>query len=77
MDNKRDSVQKGRVPIGEGCPSSKLTNSQVLQVVTSNESGIKIAKRLGVTAPNVYAIRKGKTWKHITGLNYAKIKKQK
>lgn len=46
-------------------PNSKLTVGQVQEVLSSDESGRSIARRLGVWSATIYNIRNGKTWKHL------------
>lgn len=48
--------------------NSKLTPADVRIVMSSDESAIKLGKRLGVTQGTVLAIRNGKTWRHVTHL---------
>lgn len=71
-DNHRDKAAKGRCGTlyGEQSPLSKLTAAQVLDAVERVEAGESqhsVAKRLGLTAPAVNHIMRGRTWLHLTG----------
>lgn len=44
----------------------KLTEDEVRAIRQSEEPNRTLAARYGVTAPNISAIRKGLTWKHVT-----------
>lgn len=56
-DNNRDKVEKGRVLKGERHPRSKLTDAQVQEIRSSKETGVAIARRLGVSKSTVSGIR--------------------
>lgn len=47
--------------------TAKLTERQVLEIYFSNERGVDLAEKYGVGATAISRIRKGKTWKHVTG----------
>jgi hypothetical protein len=51
-------------PYGEH--KRKLTESDVRSIRQSDESNKVLAARYGVSAPNIYAIRKRVSWKHVT-----------
>jgi len=63
--NVDDMVAKGRqrAPQGEEHHKAKLTLPDVRNILASTESGAALARRLGVTPENVYAIRNRKTWR--------------
>lgn len=63
--NKTDSVTKGRHIHGTGMWTQKLTEDDVLAIMADARSGAAIARHYGVTKENIYAIRKGKIWKHL------------
>lgn len=69
-DNSADMSQKGRFKVpgfrGEDAPSSILTTAQVIEAYESNESGVRTARRLGVSPSAISLIRKGKNWGHVT-----------
>jgi hypothetical protein len=50
---------------GENHGRSKLTESQVIEIRQSHESGLSISKRMGITDVLVSMIRRRKLWKHI------------
>lgn len=58
-ENTEDSVVKGRA-------AYKLTNADVLAILESDETGVVLAKRFGVTPDIVSKIRLGRTWTHLT-----------
>lgn len=56
------------IPRGECCPSSKLTNGDVIRMrdlFSSGKSMRLLAKIFGVSYENVHYIVKRKTWRHI------------
>ncbi len=63
--NMRDALKKGRLKIGNLVGVTrfrrvrKLTNAQVEEILTSNESSRALADRFGCTYTNVYMIRNG------------------
>lgn len=68
-DNMRDMALKGRAHVtgwkGEGHPSSRLLQEQVLKIRASNLPGSVLAEQYEVTAAAIYNIRERKTWRHI------------
>ena len=50
---------------GEKHPKAKLTEEQVKEIRTSNLKAKELAKIYGVARRNIYAIRNGKSWKHV------------
>jgi hypothetical protein len=72
-ENIAHMIKSGRHRIvtvcGEKSPHSKLKASQVLEIIELVKNGIQkteIAKKYGVTAPNIGSIAKGRTWKEVT-----------
>lgn len=53
------------VKVAVGRPR-KLTESDVRAIRQSGATNKELAARYAVTAPNIYAIRQRKTWKHVT-----------
>lgn len=54
---------------GEQVPSSKLRAEDVLEIkkrLSLGEPGSRIAKDFGVNKNSIYAIKDGKTWKHLS-----------
>jgi len=70
QDNMADASAKGRMtggPRGSQVGSSKLTESDVMDIRASSEPGPKIAARYGVTKEAIYAIRTRKNWGWLRG----------
>lgn len=66
-DNMVDKQRKGRAPHGGNCPQAKLTQDQVLEIREEKIlSGSEIASKYGITRSYAYAIRGGRTWKHLS-----------
>lgn len=66
--NINDKVSHGTLLQGEQVPWSKLTDSKVLLIRASHESGeplASIASRFDVTPENISQIVSRKTWRHI------------
>lgn len=56
-------------PKGEGHPNSKLTEADVIRIlklVDEKWSDGQISKAIGCTPANVWMIRNGKAWKHLS-----------
>jgi hypothetical protein len=66
-DNAADRDAKGRSAShsGEDNGKAKLTERQVLKIRVSNEGGVALAIKYGVTRYTISNIRLRKTWKHI------------
>lgn len=65
-DNVADrELRKRRDVKGERVGTSKLTESEVLEIKASDESSSVLAERYGVYKTNIWAIRSGKSWKHL------------
>ena len=64
-ENTQDMIRKGRKPIGEKVPSSKLTERDVIDIFNDSRGCTTIAKEYGVSKKTIYNIRHGKTWKHL------------
>jgi hypothetical protein len=65
-DNMADMVAKKRQAIGERSGGSKLTADQVRAIrVRRSESYKVLAKEYGVSVQMIYAIWKGRNWKHV------------
>jgi hypothetical protein len=52
--------------VGERNHKAKLTEDMVREIRASDETAAELARRYGVTAPNIADIRKRKTWRHVT-----------
>lgn len=69
-DNVQDRVRKNRSATGSGNGRSKLTESDVREIVTRMRKGnpiTNIAKKYAVTNKVIQNIRDGKTWVRVTG----------
>jgi hypothetical protein len=68
-ENCDDMWSKGRAKpghvFGEKHGMSKLTETQVLQIRSSEGSLRSLAKMFGVSSPVISDIKNGKTWKHL------------
>lgn len=73
LDNMRDMVQKGRKPkgretntfLGSSHPTTKLSESDVLEMRASSKSMKDLASQYGISYSAVYAIIQRRNWKHI------------
>ena len=65
--NRADCAAKGRDMKGRGAlhHKAKLTDEQVISILASNDGAPDEAAKYGVHRNMIYAIRKGKNWKHI------------
>jgi len=68
-DNMDDMATKGRTPDrrGKKGPNARLTEEEVLSVYFSICKASEIAELYGITVDHVYGIRRGRSWKHLTG----------
>jgi hypothetical protein len=74
-ENNRDRIKHGTIPRGETHKASKLTVSSVRLILTETTKGVRpatLGRQLGVTKECVYAVLKGKTWAHLTGIKNTK-----
>ncbi len=69
-DNIHDMYRKGRAvhrsPRGEDNAAAKLTEENVRLIFTSSRPHADLAKEFGVTNTCIYAIKIGKSWRHVT-----------
>lgn len=69
QDNDLDRCRKGRTAKGPQLPHTKLTASQVSEIRRLYQRGRLTHKQLGkrfkVTACNILAVVRGKSWKHV------------
>jgi len=67
-DNMRDAVAKGRhggrKRRGENHPLAKLSDAQALEIRSSLERGVDLAKRYGVSPATICVIRRGTARRH-------------
>lgn len=70
QDNVADRDRKGRTACGEAIGHSKLTEAQVLEILSldiSKRGALKAAAaKYGVTSNTLINIRAGRSWKHVT-----------
>lgn len=66
-DNVADKVAKHRQVRGEKQGLAKLTVAEIKAIRQSAESNTVLGEIYGVTRQNIIAIKKGLTWKHVTG----------
>ena len=65
-DNIQDCLRDGTMILGEKCPSSKLTEAQVLDIRSrTGQLHREIAEEFGVTKENIGQIINRKSWKHL------------
>lgn len=67
-DNVADKVSKGRQQKGEQVHFAVLNEDQVRRIIAllGKQSIASLAREYGVSWHAIYAISKGKSWKHIT-----------
>lgn len=65
QQNMIDRKRHGNYAVGDAHPMAKLSAEQALEIKTSKESGVLIARRIGISQQVVSNIRVGKTWRHI------------
>lgn len=68
-DNNRDRAQRGRAPKGSGHWASKLTESQVFEILEMKNQGASqasLARKFGVDPSLVSCIVRGKLWHHLS-----------
>lgn len=67
VDNQQDCIAKGRRPDRKGSkhPLAKLCEADVAIILASNERGIDLAHRFGVSASTICQVRHGVTWRHV------------
>lgn len=64
-DNGADAAKHGVMPRGSSVNTSKLSESDVVAILSSDERHSDLARRFGVTPCAVWHIRAGRTWKHV------------
>lgn len=64
-DNALDKVAKGRSMRGERQHKAKLTDADIVAIRRSPADALTLSSRYGISRQNIYAIRSGKTWKHL------------
>jgi hypothetical protein len=65
-ENHRHAELLGLNPMGDNHKSSKLTSSQVIEIVNSKgKCGRELAKKFGVSYATISLAKNKKTWKHL------------
>jgi hypothetical protein len=64
-NNHADKRLHGTHLVGDTCPAAKLAAGDVLAIRASDKRASELAREYGVTADNIYAIRKRRSWRHI------------
>jgi len=70
-DNIRHAFRQGLYPVGEASKASKLTEAEVRRIRSMYVPGkkgagaVSISRQFNVTSTTVWAILRGKTWKHV------------
>jgi len=64
-ENGEDRVRHGTSLRGEKSFTAKLNEAQVLEIRASNETGVALSKRFGITPSAISGIRKRRTWRHL------------
>jgi hypothetical protein len=74
-DNMRDAAKKGRMnwkpgetrkmKVGSAHHSSKVSETDVIAIRESNEKGVVLARRYGITPTVVSKIRRRLLWRHV------------
>ncbi len=65
QEGMADMVIKRRQTKGETNGRHVLTEKQVREILTSNETCTSLGKKYGVSRQNISAIKRGELWKHI------------
>lgn len=65
VENMADRVEHGTTNRGERAGRAKLTEVQVLEILSSGERNMDIAQRMGVARNTISQIRSGILWKHL------------
>lgn len=69
-DNNRDMVEAGRRARGERHAHARLSPSDVLAILGAPDRRAKeVAEQYGVTDRQIYHLRAGKRWRHVTALS--------
>lgn len=71
-ENAADRTARGRGSKLKGAQiaTAKLTEAQVLEIKSSTLSLTELSEKYGVDKSNIWAIRSGKSWKHLNNLSH-------
>lgn len=66
-ENHADALKNGKRPMGERCNTSKLTEKEVLEILSlkGKVNNARLALWFGVNKCTITDIFKNRTWKHI------------
>lgn len=64
-ENSADAIKHGTVARGACVNTSRLSEAQVREVLTSNASHTALARAFGVTVGAIWHIRNKRSWKHV------------
>ncbi len=64
-ENIEDATRKGRMSHGEDRPTSKLKESQVVNIFSDIRTASKIAAQYNITETAVYNIKAGRRWGYL------------
>lgn len=64
-DNMRDKAERGRATRGETHHKAKLSEVEVVSILTSGYSNVEEAQRHGVSEAVISNIRRRRIWKHV------------
>jgi len=64
-DNIKDAAAKGRMPRGEKSWNAVLTEPQIINTLADNRTAPEIARDHGAAPTTIYAVKSGRTWKHL------------
>lgn len=76
-DNNVDQMERGQIARGERNRHAKLKATDVLAIRESSDDDNTLAKRYGVWATTIYAIRVGKKWRHLPGASPRRYDRRK
>lgn len=65
--NAEDRNRDGTALKGSKNHKAKLTDTQVLEIRSSDLSIVELVERYGISKPQVHSIRRGKSWRHLGG----------
>ncbi len=63
--NTHDALAKGRISQGQSHPLSKLTEEDILSIISSREISRIVAREFGISAGHVCKIRRREAWNHL------------
>lgn len=64
-ENEEDKVKDGTALVGEMRHNAKLTEKNVILILSDNRRNGEIAKQYNVTRDAIYKIKSGKNWKYL------------